>query len=115
MDWREGELEQGLRLYRARQFFAAHEAWETAWLCAPEPEKTFLQALIQVTAAFHHLQRGNLLGARRLLEAALRRLAPYPEYFGGLLPAALRDEIRERLRRLDSGEQEFEPVSIEPL
>ena len=58
-DWTQGSLAEGLRLYDAGEFFAAHEAWESVWLRAQEPEKMFLQGLIQVTAAFHHLQRNN--------------------------------------------------------
>jgi hypothetical protein len=76
-DWTQGALAEGLRRYDAGEFFAAHEAWETVWLEALEPDKTFLQGLIQVTAAFHHLQRKNPLGTRRLLHAALGRLEPY--------------------------------------
>lgn len=52
-DWIQGALAEGLRLYHGGEFFAAHEAWESVWLESPEPEKMFLQGLIQVTAAFH--------------------------------------------------------------
>jgi hypothetical protein len=61
----------------AGEFFAAHEAWESRWLESQEPEKTFLQGLIQLTAAFHHFQRNNPLGATRLLQAAPSLLEPY--------------------------------------
>ena len=70
------------------------------WLKLPEPEKTFLQGLIQVTAAFHHLQCDNRLGTTLLLQAALGRLDRYPEFFGGISVALLRSDIRERLRML---------------
>jgi predicted metal-dependent hydrolase len=103
-DWSEGALAEGLRLYEAGEFFTAHEAWESVWLAAPEPEKTFLQGLIQVTAAFHHLQRDNPLGAMLLLQAALRRLDRYPDSFGGISLTVLRHDIRERLRTLEAGE-----------
>jgi uncharacterized protein len=103
-DWNEGALAEGLRLYNAREFFTAHEAWESVWLVSPEPEKTFLQGLIQVTAAFHHLQRNNPLGTVLLLQAALRRLDRYPESFGGISVAVLCDDIRERLQSLEAGE-----------
>ena len=83
-DWTQGALAEGLRLYEAGEFFTAHEAWESVWLGLPEPEKTFLQGLIQVTAAFHHLQHENPLGTTLLLQAALRRLDRYPESFGGI-------------------------------
>lgn len=113
LDWKQGELAEGLRCYREHKFFEAHEEWESVWLRAPEPEKTFLQGIIQITAAFHHLQRKNPLGALRLLEGALRRLERYPEGFGGLPVAALRDEIRDRLEALRRGASELEPVRIE--
>ena len=71
LDWTQGPLAEGLRLYDAGEFFAAHEAWESVWLRAQEPEKMFLQGLIQVTAAFHHLQRNNPQGTTLLLQAAL--------------------------------------------
>jgi hypothetical protein len=102
-DWNEGPLAEGLRLYEAGEFFSAHESWEGVWLSSPEPEKTFLQGLIQVTAAFHHWQRNNRLGTILLLQAALRRLDRYPESFGGICVAPLCDEIRERLSTLEEG------------
>jgi uncharacterized protein len=103
-DWTEGPLAEGLRLYRAERFFDAHELWERVWLNSPEPEKTFLQGLIQVTAAFHHMQRNNSLGTELLLKAALRRLDAYPADFGGISVKLLCDDIRERLQMLESPE-----------
>lgn len=101
LDWRSGELAEGLRCYRAEEFFLAHEHWEAVWLQAQEPEKTFLQALIQTTAAFHHLRRGNRIGAASLLRAARRRLEPYEISFGGVRVGALREEIRAGLQVLE--------------
>ena len=63
---------RGLAHFNAREFFEAHEAWEELWLVEAEPEKTFLQGLIQLAAAFHHYGRGNLRGARSLLAAGHR-------------------------------------------
>jgi len=110
-DWSEGALAAGLRLYEAGEFFSAHEDWETVWLVTPEPEKTFLQGLIQVTAAFHHLQNENRLGTVLLLQAALRRLDLYPASFGGISVALLRSDIRERLRMLEAGEPASQLIS----
>jgi uncharacterized protein len=110
-DWTEGALADGLRLYDAGEFFAAHEAWESVWLGSPEPEKTFLQGLIQVTAAFHHLRRNNPLGTMLLLQAALRRLDRYPPDFGGISVMLLCHDIRDQLRMLESGELACQMVS----
>jgi hypothetical protein len=110
-DWAEGPLAEGLRLYNAGEFFTAHEAWESMWLKALEPEKTFLQGLIQVTAAFHHLQSDNRLGTVLLLQGELRRLDRYPASFGGISVDLLCDDVRECLRRLESGEVAAQLVS----
>jgi predicted metal-dependent hydrolase len=115
-DWSVGALAEGLRLYNAGEFFAAHEAWETIWLGAQDPYKTFLQGLIQATAAFYHLQRNNPLGTVLLLQAALRRLERYPACYGGISVTLLCSDIRERLMVLEVGNQagQLVPVRIRP-
>jgi hypothetical protein len=71
--------------------------------------KTFLQAVIQVTAAFHHLQRNNPVGAASLLRAAARRLDPYPARFEGIDVAALREDIGAWMQALA---QEERPAAL---
>lgn len=99
-DWNAGGLAEGMRCYRARQFFEAHEHWEGVWLQSAEPSKTFLQALIQVTAAFHHLERGNRTGAVSLLTRALHRLEAFPGMYGGVPVEDLRAALRAWLNVL---------------
>jgi uncharacterized protein len=108
LDWEQGALAEGLRCYCSQEFFLAHEHWEGVWLGSEEPEKTFLQALIQVAAAFHHLQRQNSAGAASLLKAALRRLEPFPPAYGGLAVEPLRQSIRGWLDALDRNERPAE-------
>ena len=102
-DWTQGALAEGLQHYHAGDFFAAHESWESLWMVAQEPDKMFLQGLIQVTAAFHHLQRNNPLGTRRLLQRALGRLERYPASFGSISVALLCNDMREWLKALETG------------
>jgi hypothetical protein len=101
LDWNLGALADGLRCYRSQEFFLAHEHWESVWLKCQEPEKSFLQALIQMAAAFHHLQRNNSSGTASLLKSALRRLEPYPAIFEGVDVAPLREELGAWLRMLE--------------
>jgi uncharacterized protein len=103
LDWKSGALAEGVRCYRNEEFWLAHEHWESVWLRLDEPEKTFLQALIQTTAAFHHLQKGNTRGTVSLLRRALGRLEPYPAFFGGVDLAQLRREAGEWLLSLEGG------------
>jgi uncharacterized protein len=102
LDWDQGELAAGLHCYCHQEFFAAHEHWEAVWLRSPEPEKAFLQAVIQIAAAFHHLQRNNAIGAASLLQRSLRRLDAYPQDFAGLAVEPLRQSLRAWLQALSS-------------
>lgn len=103
LDWTTNPLAAGLECYRNQQFWHAHEHWEAVWLQSDEPNKTFIQALIQITAAFHHVQRQNLIGAASLLRAALRRLEPYPPEYGGIAVGPLRSSVRVWLLALENG------------
>jgi predicted metal-dependent hydrolase len=100
LDWSCGALAEGLRCYRHEEFFEAHEHWETMWLACAEPDKTFLQSLIQVSAAFHHLRRGNAVGAASLLTRASRRLEGFPPAYGGIEVEGLRESIQAWLAAL---------------
>jgi predicted metal-dependent hydrolase len=104
LDWSCGGLALGLRCYGNGEFFEAHEHWESVWLKCEAPEKTFLQALIQITAAFHHLQRKNMMGAASLLRAALRRLDAFPATYEGVEVEDLRQSVRTWLRELERGD-----------
>src|SRR5216117_2743310 len=73
---------EGLAHFNNTEFWEAHESWEVLWLVAESDVEQFLQGLIQLAAAYHHIKRGTLRGAPRLFEAALRRLAAFPPAFG---------------------------------
>jgi hypothetical protein len=102
LDWSNHALAEGLRCYESGAYFEAHEHWEGVWLKCAEPEKTFLQALIQVTAAFHHLERGNRVGTASLLRRSLGRLENFPSEYGGVAVEELRASMRAWLTVLDA-------------
>lgn len=77
-------LVAGIALFNAHQFWHAHEAWEVPWLEASGDLRQFLQGLIQLAAAYHHVQRGTYRGGVRLFDAALRRLAAFPDGYRGV-------------------------------
>lgn len=110
LDWSQGNLREGLRHFHAGAFFEAHEHWESVWLTAQDPEKTFLQALIQVAASFHHFHRGNRLGSISLLRSALRRLDTYPEAFAGVVVTPLRASLRLWLAALEPPQTSSPPL-----
>jgi uncharacterized protein len=104
-DWTNGPLREGLQCYRNREFFLAHEHWEQIWLTSEKEDKVFLQGLIQMTAAFHHLAKNNRVGASSLLRAALRRLETFPSDFGGIAVGSLRNSMVSWLDALDMDRQ----------
>ena len=102
LDWANEAMARGLACYRAGEFFEAHEHWEAVWLAAPEPDKTFLQSLIQVSAAFHHLRRGNDRGAASLLRRSLAKLERYPVQYAGIDVSRLRGEMASWIEAMAS-------------
>ena len=100
---KEEKFQRGLDQFNHGRFFDAHETWEEIWLPSPEPEKTFLQGIIQVAAAFHHYTRGNRAGAQSLLRAGLKKLDPFPETHRGLQLEELRAAARRWIAALASG------------
>jgi len=101
----------GVRLFNARKFFQAHEAWEELWLAQTGKEKAFLQGLIQLAAAFHHHSRGNLRGAESLLPRSIAKLDRLPAGYHGLDLAGLRLRVGEWLRWL-GGREETRPPRL---
>jgi predicted metal-dependent hydrolase len=99
-------FEEGIRLFNTKKFFEAHEALEALWLKAEGEEKVFLQGLIQVAAAFHHQARGNLAGARSLLEEGWKKLAAFDETRDGIDLASLRRQIQPWREFLKGGPRE---------
>jgi len=85
---------RGIEQFNRREFFECHESWEQVWLPAPEPDKTFLQGIIQVACAFHHHLRGNGRGARSLLRRGLAKIERFPADYRRLQLGALREQAR---------------------
>ena len=72
----EKPLAKGLGLFNSGHFFDAHETLEDVWREAPRHShlRRHLQGLVQLAVAFHHQSSGNLVGARSVLERALRNI-----------------------------------------
>ncbi len=101
---------RGIEHFNALQFWEAHEAWEELWLVAETDMEQFLQGLIQIAAAYHHVKRGTFRGAVRLFEAGLARLAPFPPRFCGVDRETVEQKARAHQvwasERLSRGEED---------
>ena len=109
----------GIELYNAGHFFEAHEAWEAVWLEAPRELRSFYQGLIQVTAAFVHVTRGEYPGSVRLLAEGVDKLQRNPSVFMGIeLGALMEGVLRARVRLVELGERrvsEFDMGLVPPI
>jgi len=101
----------GVALFNARDFYGAHDAWESLWLERFGEEKDFLQGLILCAVALHHAGRRNWNGARSRYRLARERLEPYPSPYWGV-------DLRNFLRRMNGSMHriltEKEPPDLDP-
>ena len=67
-------LDLAQALLDAGRAFYAHDVLEAAWKAAPPAEKELWQGLAQVCVGLTHEQRGNAVGAARLLRRGAGRL-----------------------------------------
>jgi uncharacterized protein len=70
-------LDLARRLVAQGRAFSAHEVLEERWKHSPDEERDLWQGLAQLCVAMTHAQRGNAVGAERLLERADGLLAGY--------------------------------------
>jgi hypothetical protein len=68
--WAQDLLDRGLA-------FNAHEVLEGAWKSGPDGERELWKGLAQLAVGITHAQRGNLKGARTLLERASGRISGF--------------------------------------
>ncbi|GGJ50771.1 DUF309 domain-containing protein [Deinococcus roseus] len=89
-------LKAGIRLFNARQYWEAHEAWEKLWLEAEGDQKKFLSALILLAAALHkRWVHGSL--THRNFHKAEHHLNTLPCLYGEIDLCKLKKSVWEAL------------------
>ena len=109
-----GDFNRGLDLFNRADFFDAHEALEDVWRSVPRdrPSRRHLrlhvQGMVQLAVAFHHESTGNLVGARSVLERAIRNLNGADSSFPEVDFDRLRAELIPWRKYLDDAESAVE-------
>lgn len=77
-------VRRGVRLFNRGRYITAQQTFETSWQAATGPERSFLEALVQLAAGMHlRTRRGAMQGAEHLLVRALIALEDWkPSAFG---------------------------------
>lgn len=99
-------LSKAALLFNHHLFFEVHEVLEAQWREERDPARLFLQGLIQIAVAFHHLERRNFRGAVALLHDGLEKIMPQR-------PAFLGVELQEFVTRLIACHQELHRLGPE--
>ena len=87
-----------------RNFFGAHEAWETAWKQAKGTgEEELFKGLSQMGAGYVHLLRGNAHGATTLLSRGASRIGAYPIGTRGIDTAVLSGRLEADAAAVEEG------------
>ena len=92
-------LGDGINFFNAGRYFEAHESWEDLWRTTKGPLRLFYQGLVQAAVGLHHLNRGNLNGARAQLSKSIAKLSEYPARFCRIDNGKLVQELRRVLER----------------
>jgi predicted metal-dependent hydrolase len=112
-------ITEGIRLFNEEYFFEAHEVLEDVWKQEHGEPRLFLQGLIQISAAYHHYQNGNLIGAATLLQRGADKIRKYPGRYLGIDVETLVARVEgdretiERMQRAETGEKPIEFPRIE--
>jgi len=70
-----GLFDRAVACFNAHLFFESHEDWETIWHECEGAHRLWVQGLIQLAAAFHHVDHGTASGLVKLLRSAHEKLA----------------------------------------
>jgi len=108
-------IQEGIRLFNDEYFFEAHEVLEDVWKQEHGEPRLFLQGLIQISAAYHHYQNGNLVGAATLLQRGADKIRKYPARYLGIDAAGLVVRVeadRETIERMQHAETSEQPIDF---
>ncbi len=86
-------VEQAREYFNSERFWEAHEVLETAWRSLGGIEKSYVQGLILVCAAFVHDQKGELKVALGVLARANRQLSYEGEDYFGINVGLLKNDV----------------------
>lgn len=104
-------MRDGAGAFNRGEFYEAHEFWEDVWNEIDDPERTWVQGMIQIATGLHKLTRERPDVCRTLLEKALTKLADAPPALYGFDLTRLRADAA-RLYHATCERRPADPRSI---
>jgi uncharacterized protein len=96
-------LRRAAAQFNTQAYYGCHETLEKLWLAEKKPIRNLYKGILQIAVALYHRERGNLRGARRLLESGLLLLEPFLPSALGLELEQLHSQAAEALTTLTHG------------
>lgn len=93
---------QGIKEFKAGEYYACHDTLEALWMDAIDPDKKFYQGVLQIAVACYHLHNRNWRGAVTLLGEGIGRLPYYQPVYAGIDVTQLIEDSRNLLTILQS-------------
>lgn len=96
-----------------QEYYLCHDLLEDLWL--EEGRDPFYQGLLQVAVSFYHANNGNISGAYKMMQNALRKLRLYPDEWMGInLQQVVRDAEHYLDQLLLQNSKPFQIVILDP-
>ncbi len=102
---------KGIGYFNQKRFFDAHEELELAWRDETGEIRNLYRGILQIGVAFHHIQKQNYIGAKKLFYRARKWLAPYSGIVSGINISKLKDDAEKIAQMVEN--KEFERLQMD--
>ncbi|PLY01731.1 MAG: DUF309 domain-containing protein [Desulfuromonas sp.] len=101
-----------VRQFNEGAYFLCHETLEELWNVQDDPLRDLYKGVLQIAVGLLHLEKGNIRGARALLQRGTKLSLPMAPHCLGLELADLHAQVAEVIELIDSLEKPH-PLSLE--
>jgi predicted metal-dependent hydrolase len=95
---------QGVEKFNAGEYYKQHDLFEELWMATDGPVRDLYRAILQVGVAYYQIERGNAVGALKMLLRSVQWLLILPDTCQGIDVRQLREDsfrVRAELEALD--------------
>ena len=96
-------MADGRAAFNRGEYYEAHEFWEAVWDELDDPERSWVQGMIQIATGLHKLLGGRADVCLRLLGSGLGKLTGAPDVLWGVAAGTLRADAEAVVAALTAG------------
>lgn len=111
--------QQGVVKFNAGEYYRQHDLFEELWMQTEGPVRDLYRAILQVGIAYYQIERGNPVGALKMLLRSVQWLLILPDVCQGVDVKQLREDaarVRAELEAMEPDEIEsFDRALLKPV